>query len=425
MSSENRLVEHPRPLYAWAVFILSVIFSAYSVILQLSPTIENIVGNDMSRITGMVYAMTAFYYTFAIFQVPIGILIDRYGSRFLPSIGILLCAIGSITMSRAEFNWEIAISRGVIGLGATFAFLNGVRIINNWFQPKRFSYLLGLFIGLTALAIVLLKAGFNHLEKTLQWHGALMTFGLGGLIFACIYFFVVQDSPGAGFTIYSKITDRKQFWKNIGHVFNSPHVWVVGVAVGLMIGPIFAFQTLWSIPFLKTVYEVPTPIAMMFNLLFMFGYASGAVFFGRVSTSLGKRKIFVTWGIAVALMMIIIILYPPYLGIQITSICFFILGFGASNINIGYTIVHEHNVPQVTATSVAVVNTFYAFFAAISQSLIAIFLNLGTQLQHTEGFTTRQFQVSLIRLPIYLFIALIFSFLIKETYCNQRQSYED
>lgn len=71
----------------------------------------------------------------------------------------------------------------------------------------------------------------------------------------------------------------------------------MGIAVGLMIGPLFSFEALWSVSFLETVYKVPFNLAILFNFLFVIGYAVGAVFFGRVSTSLGRRKIFIPWGI--------------------------------------------------------------------------------------------------------------------------------
>ncbi|MCB1109794.1 MAG: MFS transporter [Chlamydiia bacterium] len=420
MSAESQLIERPRPFYAWVVFILSVLFNAYTVTLQFSPSAEIIMIQDMGNAKEIVYALIAFYYTFALFQVPSGILIDRYGARIFPSIGVLLCAIGGIIMSQAEMSWHIAVARGIIGVGATFSFLNALKIINNWFQPKRFSYLLGLFIALVSLVVVLLKAAFLHLDQILTWRGAALSFGIGGLVFAGIYFFVMQDSPLSG---SSRIPDRKAFWENIRSVFNTSHVWIAGMAVGLMIGPLFAFEAIWSIPFVQAAYKAPLSTAIMYNLLLMFGYAVGAVFFGRVSTSIRKRKIFIVWGIAVALMMLVIILYPPYLGIQVTSICFFVLGFAASNSNIGYTVVHEHNVPQVTATAIAVVNTFYALFAAISQTFISALLELN--LHHPQAAATEQFQMSLIRLPIYLVIALVFSFFMKETYCNQRQTYDD
>ncbi|CCB88307.1 hypothetical protein SNE_A04300 [Simkania negevensis Z] len=425
MNSKNQLVEHPRPYYAWMVFILSVIFSAYTLTLQFSPRLESILGQDKTQITALIYAMSAFYFSLAFFQIPIGILIDRFGSRFLPSLGIIFCSIGAILMSNSETHWGIAMARGIMGFGAAFAFLNGLRIINNWFKSKQFSYLLGIFIALSAFLTVLFKMGFNYLEEVLLWRKAMMTVGLSGLIFACVYFFIVQDSPGGKFSIYSQIKDRKEFWKNIRQVFNASHVWVMGLTIGLMIGPLFAFETIWAIPFLKTVYKTPLSTAIMYNLFFVLSYGIGAIFFGRISTFIGKRKLFVVLGTAITLIMLIIIIYPPYFGVLITSICFIILGFAASNISIGYTIVHEHNVPQVTATPIAVVNTFCVLFAAISQSLITVFLELGKQIHNTPEYTTQQFQTSLIRLPIYLLFALILSFFIKETYCNQRQSYEN
>lgn len=91
--------------------------------------------------------------------------------------------------------------------------------------------------------------------------------------------------------------------------------------------------------------------------------------------------------------MIIIILYPSYMGVQITAI--------------------------------AVVNTFYAFFAAISQSLIGVFLQLGQKIEHSQGYSIHDYQISLIRLPVYLLIALIFSFFIKKTCCKQVTSSTD
>jgi MFS family permease len=422
MTSKS-LIEHPRPGYAWTIFFLSIIFNAYAITLQFSPTLRNILVENSSKVTSTVYALTGFYYTYAICQIPVGILIDRYGSRIFPSIGVFLCAGGSLLMSTATSNLTIVISRAIIGMGAAFSFLNGLKLINNWFQPKKFSYLLGLFVAISSFLVVILKLVFKYLVDTQNWQSAMLVFGLGGLIFACFFFFFVQDAPGAGFYLHSPVKDKDEFWKNIKNVFNSSQVWVIGIAVGLVIGPLFAFQTIWAIPFVKLAYNATNAIAIMFNILFIFGYAIGAVFFGMVSTSIGKRKMFVVWGTFIALLMLLIILYPPYLGIQVTSICFFILGFGASNINIGYTTVHEHNIPQVTATSIAVVSTFYAFFAAITQSLIAVFLELGSKIHGASEYTTGDYQVSLIRLPVYIGIAVVFSFFIKETYAKQRQTY--
>lgn len=416
MNEKMPLVQHPRPLYAWTILILSVIFNAYSFTLQSSPELKALDEYSPEKLIHYAFAMAGFFYAFALFQIPIGLLIDRFGSRVLPSIGILLCALGAIFFSQSTTPWQVGISRFVMGAGGAFSFLNALKLISNWFQPKRFAFLLGMFIALGTLLITFLRLLFSKLSEMIHWQGAMLSFGLAGIIFACLFFFIVRDIPGSRYTVHSLLGDKKRFWKDVKSVFNHPQTWVVGIAVGLMIGPLFSFEALWSVPFLETVYKIPKSLAILFNFLFVIGYAVGAIFFGGVSTSLGRRKIFIPWGIGFSLLMLIIILYPPYLGVQTTAISFFTLGFAASIVILGYASAHEMNPPHVTAVAIAVVNTFYAFFAAISQSLIGVFLQLG---QKIEQFQAHDYQISLIRLPIYLLIALIFSFFIKETYCKQ------
>ncbi len=425
MSEKVPMVTHPRPIYAWIILILSVLFNAYSFTMQSTPGIHNLMTGPQEKVIDSIYALAGFFYAFAIFQIPVGLIIDRFGSRFFPTLGILLCSIGVIYFSQTTTTSQMAIARFIMGAGGAFSFLNALKLISNWFQPKRFAFLVGMFVALGSLTIVFLKAVFEMLSETIHWQGAMLTFGVGGLVLACIFFFIVRDAPKENFSLYQPVKDKKDFWRQIKHVFKNPQSWIVGITVGLLVGPLFSFEAIWSMSFLSVVYKVPQNIAILFNTLFVIGYAIGSIYFARTSTSLGRRKIFIPWGIGFSLLMVLVILYPPYMGIQITAISFFMLGFAAGNINLGYVTVHEQNAPQVTATAVAVVNTFYALFAAISQSLIAIYLQTGATLQQTHSYTIKEYQLSLIRLPIYILIALIFSFFIKETYCKQVTKYDD
>ncbi|MGE0198705.1 MAG: MFS transporter [Simkaniaceae bacterium] len=424
MNDENKLVVHPRPFYAWCILILSVLFNAYAYMLQSTPTIDDFTQGSAAHLSGLVYALSGYLYAFTLFQIPMGILIDRFGSRYFPSLGLLLCALGAILLSYSNSNGMIFFSKVIMGCGGAFSFINALKLISNWFQPKRYAFLLGLFIALDTLGIILLKAFYLALKNHIEWRGATLMFGLSGLIFACVFFFVVKDSPGVQFSIHPP-AKKEDLWKNIKQIFNNSQVWVIGITVGLLIGPLFSFEMLWSIPFVSKAYNAPFQIAALLNLLFVFGYGIGAMYFGRASTNLGRRKVFMPWGIGVTLLMMLVILYPPYMGINVTAVCFFVLGFAASTNNLGYVIIHELHVPQVTATAVAVVNTFYALFSAISQALIAVFIQLGSFMEKTGEVSLHNFQLSLIRLPVYVGISLLFSFFIKETFAKQRYSYED
>lgn len=164
--------------------------------------------------------MSGFFYAFALFQIPIGLLIDRFGSRVLPSLGILLCTLGFIFFSQSTTPLQMGLSRFVMGAGGAFSFLNALKFISNWFQPRRFAFFFGMFIGLGTLLIILLRLLFTKLSAVIQWQEAMLSYGLGGLIFACIFFFVVQDIPGSRYTVHDLIEDEKRFWRDVKNVFN-------------------------------------------------------------------------------------------------------------------------------------------------------------------------------------------------------------
>ena len=419
MNHDATQSQHPRSYHAWVILILSAIFSAYAFTLQSSPNILELVDRNKSYIIHYVYALAGFFYAYAIFQIPVGLLIDRFGSRFLPSIGILICALGAIYFSQTTSPIQMAIARFIMGIGAAFSFLNALKLISNWFEQKRFAFLFGMFIAMGSFGILFLKILFNYLSNLFHWKNAMFSFGLGGIILACVYFLIVRDAPT------KREINTKELWNQIKYVFNNSQVWIIGITIGLVIGPLFAFEAIWAIPFLKAVYKIPFNLALLFNTLFVIGYSIGTIYFGRTSTSLKKRKIFIPWGVGFSLLMMVIILYPPYIGVQVTAVSFFMLGFAASNVNLGYVSIHEQNPPQVTGTAISIVNMFYAFFAAISQSFVAAFLQIGDKTKDAAQFSVHDYQISLIRLPVYLLIAFIFSFFIKETHAKQITEYED
>ncbi|MCP5504291.1 MAG: MFS transporter [Chlamydiales bacterium] len=419
MKDKANQSQHSRSYHAWIILLLSALFNAYAFTLQSSPEITDLIDRNKNNVIHYVYALAGFFYAFAFFQIPIGLLIDRFGSRFFPSLGLLICALGAIYFSQTTSPFQMAIARVIMGAGAAFSFLNALKLIANWFEQKRFAFLFGMFIAMGSLGILILKLFFNYLSTLFHWKNAMFSFGMGGIVLACLYYLIVRDAPK------KREINTKELWEQIKHVFDNSQVWIIGITVGLAIGPIFAFEAIWATPFLKTVYNIPINLALLFNTLFVIGYSIGTIYFGRLSTSLKKRKIFIPWGVGFTLLMMICILYPPYIGVQVTAVCFFMLGFAVSNVNLGYVSVHEQNPPQVTGTAISIVNTFYAFFAAISQSLVAVFLQVGEKVKDGAHFTVHDYQISLIRLPVYLLIALIFSFFIKETHAKQIREYED
>ena len=88
---------------------------------------------------------SAYYIAYAIMQIPVGILADKFGVKAIMVFAAVLCAVATYLFSVSTGFYTAVASRFLMGLGSSFAFICLLVIASNWF-PKRF---FGLFSGLS------------------------------------------------------------------------------------------------------------------------------------------------------------------------------------------------------------------------------------------------------------------------------------
>ncbi|MDE2408892.1 MAG: MFS transporter, partial [Actinomycetales bacterium] len=69
---------------------------------------------------------------YAAMQIPVGLLLDRYGARVLLSIGALSMAAGQYTVAFAPSLGIAVVGRMLVGFGDAFTFISMIRLINGW-----------------------------------------------------------------------------------------------------------------------------------------------------------------------------------------------------------------------------------------------------------------------------------------------------
>lgn len=182
----------------WAILgvcLLGVVI-AYIHRLGLAPLVPMLVDDLGVAYAGAGVLVTAYFWTYAAVQVPLGVLTDRVGARrtMLLSLGILAVGIVAFALSRG-FGEGLA-ARGLVGLGAAGFWLPALRLIRDWFPAHERGRATGLCsagggIGGTA-ALLLLPA----LADDLGWRVAYAT-TLGPLIaMVVLTLTIVRDRPG-------------------------------------------------------------------------------------------------------------------------------------------------------------------------------------------------------------------------------------
>jgi MFS family permease len=187
---------------------------------------------------------SVYFLTFAAAQIPIGILLDRYGPRRVQSALLVVAAAGSILFAVSDQFWMLLIGRALIGLGVASAMTAGLKALVLWFPGDRVPLLNGLMVMLGALGAVTATLPADLL---LDWIGWRELFGLfAGLTVASavmIYLIVPEATPIASSVV--SIGLRK--------VYADPRFWRVAPLSAFCIGTAWALQGLWAAQWLKDV----------------------------------------------------------------------------------------------------------------------------------------------------------------------------
>lgn len=419
--------EHPLhldyPLRAWAIWLLSALFMFYKYALEVSPSVMT--GTLMSsfQINGVELGNLAasYFYAYLLIQIPAGFMLDRFGPRKMTTVAIAVCALGSMLFASAQSLFVAEIGRFFIGTGAAFAAVNCLKLTANWFDHRQFAFMAGLMMTIAMLGAVGGQAPLAHFIEVFEWRLAMNYIGIGGLVLAVIFWFVVRDKAPTHKRERQINSPNISLIKSLKQILKSPQSWWLSVYSGFAFAPVMVFGGLWGVSFVAEAYHLSASIAAQEVSLIFIGFAIGAPVFGYLSDRLGKRKGVMFWGTLCALVTISTVVYSPGYSLSLLSLLLFLFGFSISSFLLCFTMIREVSAPLLAATAIGFMNAFDALFGAVSDPLTGKILDSqwnGTYLYGARVFSVEAFQTAFITLPIFLIIAILSLYKIKETYCK-------
>ena len=154
-------------------YIMLVLCAGYTVsqflrtsIGVLSPNMMNdfnINPNDMGLLGGV------FFLSFAIFQIPAGILIDRFGPRKVMSSVIIFAVLGSIIFALSNSFYSLLIGRIFMGLGCSICLMGSLVLITRWRDTNQFSKLAGIILAVGGIGGLLATTPLSYFSELYGW----------------------------------------------------------------------------------------------------------------------------------------------------------------------------------------------------------------------------------------------------------------
>ncbi len=232
---------------AWRVLIFASVAYLVSVTQRTSLGVAGIEASERFDTTAVQLSYLAVFQlvVYASMQVPVGLLLDRYGSRRLITIGAMLMAIGQLLVAIAPVLSVAVIGRGVLGLGDAFTFISVLRLVHTWFDSQK-SAILQQYVGnLGQLGQILSAIPFAYFLGIGGWTSAFLALaGLGALI-AALSWLMIQDKAKISENV-SWRTAVAELRETISQSGTRMSFWVHFTAQPTPV----TFGLLWGVPFM-------------------------------------------------------------------------------------------------------------------------------------------------------------------------------
>jgi len=266
---------------------LAIAFYLFEFIARIEPGLAiNDIATDFSLSNASAGTLASlFFWAYAPMQLVVGVLLDRYGARPLVVPAIALCSSGMLLIGSTGFVWLAAFGRIATGLGASFAFVSALYVVNHQFAPNRFALLSGLvntggMLG-TAFGAILL----TDLVTTTGWRTMFMATGVMGLVLAALALIGFKEQSGSG---HAK--KASPVLSGLRDILTNRRLWIIGLVGALYYMPVNVFGGLWGQRDLADDHGLdPVSAETAVSMIFL-GMAMGSLAAGALSDKIGHRK---------------------------------------------------------------------------------------------------------------------------------------
>lgn len=408
----------------FALISVAMLFFLYDVFLQVSPSVmvQQLMHAFSLNALALGNLSASYFYIYTLMQIPVGLLYDRFGVRWLMISAMAVCTLGAFVFGFAPNIGFAIFARFLMGLGSAFAFVGVLKIAATYISGNRFAMLVGLTTSLGMVGAMVANVSLTQLEAALGWRGAMTVTGLLGVLITIALFLALHRFKQPR---HKKAHKHKSMWPLVFHLLGAMRrrsLWVNAVMALLLYIPVAVFAELWAIPYLKQAQHFSSLQASIINSMLFLGVAIGAPLIGWCSDHVKRRKPFILASGIVGCLCLGLIIYVPGLPLLLAMLLFLVTGIAAGSQSLNFCLANELTPPTIAATAFAFTNLVINVGVSAFQPIIGAILDAHWvgRLSHMNVplFGHNTFSIALTVLPLAYLIVVGLLFMLPETHAR-------
>lgn len=355
---------------AWAIWIAAIAVYVLAVFHRTSLGVAGLQAAERFEISSAQLSTFTIVQllVYAAMQLPVGALLDRFGSKRLLAVGLTLLTIAQFAFALVDGFAAALACRVLLGIGDAMVFVSVLRLVALWFSPRRTPMVTQL-TGLVGQFGALAAAG--PLAAALEAFGWTPTYAVSagvGILTGVGLVVIVKDSP------YEDQARDALRLRALARTLKA--AWLVpGTRLGLwshftsQFSPNL-FTMLWGFPFLVSGEGLePQTASLLLMAMVVTAMVMGPVIGTLTMRYPFSRSTLVLWIVAATIVAwTVVLLWPGQAPVWMLLLLVVTVALGGPGSMIGFDLARTFNPPTRIGSATGIVNTggFIATLAAVA-----------------------------------------------------------
>ena len=419
--------------YAWIFWGVVATFTVYEFFIRVTP--NAILGElqaDLNASPGSIASsMSVYLWVYAPMQLLVGVLFDRYGTKYIVSTAAMICGVGCIIFSQADGLVAAGVGRGFIGIGSAFAFVGAVYVATVWFRPHQLAMITGITVAAGMIGDSIGQLPITELVAISSWQQVVFASGLVGLGIGFVMLVVIPKRPAW----FKEQFEEEQLDQPkrpglatcLSSVLKNRQIWLIGAISAILYLPISILAALWGTTYLEKTMGIDAVSSSTLITALLVGFMIGCPVVGKVSDHFSNRKIPLALGAVGGFISMGLFLLAPQMNMGTMLAIMFFMGLCTSTQSIAFAVAIEISPRSLAATAVGVCNFITMLAAAGLQNAIGWILNAlirdggsptaaagKTGASHSyDNVTPDDFTLAMLALPVLFLVSIVLCVLLK------------
>jgi MFS family permease len=358
---------------------------------------------------------------------PIGFILDRFSSKRLITVGMLMCIVGTVCIAEAPNFWFLVFARFLSGSASAFCLLSILRLASQWFPVEKMGTASGLAITIGMFGGAVSQAPLTVLIHHTSWRSSLLTVAGIGLLMLMLIYLVVRDAPPK--YRYAHLQSERGvhaygMWESFKKIIRNQNNWLIGLYICTMNLPIMILGGLFGTQYMTQVRGFDEVHSSSISMMIFIGTILGSTVFGLLSDLMRSRRKPMFMSAIIALLLFVVILYVPTLNYSMYLVLFFLLGLITAAQVIGYPATQESNPEVMVGSALGFISLLIMGIPALLQPLVGFLVNSvwdGTMKAGLPIYSMHAYNLGLWVLVIGFVISIFCAWKMPETFGKHRK----